>query len=103
MSGFLRESGKRHRLIIPSVDEKGISHSPVFGISSLGGKAIKEWIRQLYQMVIEYSETIPNPNTDKNFGRDIREHPISILKLRFAKGEISKLEYEERKITMDML
>ena len=54
-------------------------------------------------MVIENSETIPNPNTDKNFGRDIREHPISILKLRFAKGEISKLEYEERKITMDML
>jgi uncharacterized membrane protein len=54
-------------------------------------------------MVIENNETNPDPNTDKNFGRDIREHPITILKLRFAIGEISKLEYEEMKITMDML
>lgn len=41
--GILRESGKRHRLVITYKDENGIIISPEFGVSSVSGQAIKEW------------------------------------------------------------
>jgi len=115
MGGLLMESGKRHRLVVPYIDEKGIQHSPVFGISSFGGKAIKDWAKQLYQMIIENIETIPNSDETTDADRDIHhdlettpkkivdknQDPISILRLRFAKGEINKQEYEEMKKLLD--
>ncbi len=97
MGGFLRESGKRHRIVIPFVDENGVSHVPVFGISSMSGKVIKEWAQQLYQMVTSHERTIPQSKPSKQIVYDPLNDPLNVLKLRFAKGEINKEEFEEMK------
>src|SRR5919106_517914 len=109
--GFIHESGKAHRLVIPYIDQNGIPQEPRFGISSLGGKAIREWSAKFYERVVE---------TKRENGLDIQgrtelksqeaaeggakgqatttgtsEDPIQILKIRLAKGEITKEQYEE--------
>jgi hypothetical protein len=101
MSGFLQESGKRHRLVIPYVDDKGISHTPVFGISSMSGKAIREWASQLYKMVVEHKQKFNEPLKDNQTYTELINDPVTILKIRFAKGEINKNDYEEMKKTLE--
>lgn len=85
MSGFIRESGKRHRLVIPYVDENGMSHTPVFGVSSMSGKAIKEWAAQLYQMVINHKQVTDEPLSINQTTSDSVTDPFTVLKLRFAR------------------
>ena len=88
-SGTVNESGKRHRLVIPYTDENGISHSPVFGISSMGGKAIREWASALYQIISNHEKiskeeeeeeerTLENKNNIKK-ENDLASNPMTIL------------------------
>ncbi len=55
--GSIRETGKRHRMVIPYIDENGVMNSPVFGISSLTGQAIKDWTTTLYGLIINYDKS----------------------------------------------
>ncbi len=99
-SGIINETGKRHRLVIPYTDENEISQSPVFGISSLSGNAIRDWATNLYQQVINnkkiLKESKANDGVSKNRIDSITD-PLTIVKLRFAKGEITREEFEEMK------
>ena len=49
--GFIHEGGQRHRLVIPYVDENGIAHEPIFGVSSFKGKAIRKWTAKFYELL----------------------------------------------------
>ena len=89
--GAIHETGQRHRLAIPYIDENSIVQQPVFGVSSFGGKDIRIWAEKLYEQLVKVKQRSPqNIQTD-----DDNDDPIAVLKLRFAKGEISKKEYEE--------
>ena len=111
--GFIHESGKAHRLVVPYIDENGIPQEPRFGVSSFGGKAIREWAVKLYQQVViekrdsnrfssaldndvkpshDHFPSPPSPNIDD---------PLKILKIRFAKGEITREQYEEMRKTLE--
>jgi hypothetical protein len=63
---FMHESGKSHRLVVPYVDENGIPQQPVFGVSSFGGKAIRQWATELYKQVVnakrqmQFMSKLPN-------------------------------------------
>jgi hypothetical protein len=114
-SGFLYDSGKAHHLIIPYMDENGTPQEPRFGVSSFRGKAIREWAATLYQQVVKEKNALastssPSPLPDKNptiqlprsSSNDNQpavesnvEDPLKIIRLRFAKGEITREEYEE--------
>jgi uncharacterized membrane protein len=63
----------------------------------MSGKAIKEWAMQLYQMVIIHERTISQPVVSEQIASESITDPLIVLKLRFAKGEINKQEYEEMK------
>ena len=93
--GVIHEAGQRHRLVIPYVDENGITHEPVFGVSSFKGKAIRKWTAKFYELLIKVrSES--NAKSENDMREEItdeketRESPLQILKRRLAKGEISK-------------
>jgi hypothetical protein len=47
--GTIYETGQRHRLSIPYVDENGIVQQPVSGVSSYKGKEIRRWAEKLYE------------------------------------------------------
>jgi hypothetical protein len=110
--GFIHESGKAHRLVIPYVDQNGIPQEPRFGISSLGGKAIREWSAKFYERVVEVKrekgldmqsqtqrlksqESGQEGDTSQTMTRVSNEDPMHILKIRLAKGEITKEQYDE--------
>lgn len=93
--GMLRESGKRHRLVITYKDENGIINSPVFGVSSVSGQAIREWTTALYNALAITKNDNAKDKTDTINNNE--PDPLSILKLRFAKGDINKQDYEEMK------
>jgi len=93
--GAVHETGQRHRLLVPYVDENGIIQQPVFGTSSYKGKEIRIWAEELYKQLVEEKQR-SSKVVDENIQTDDNENdPIAVLKLRFAKGEISKKEYEE--------
>lgn len=108
---FLLDSGKAHHLVVPYVDENGIPQEPRFGASSFRGKAIKEWAVTLYQQVVkEKSDSsksssqisnknptvqLPASNNNQSTAQSIEDDPLKIIKLRFAKGEITRDEFEE--------
>jgi len=52
-SGVIHESGKEHHIVVPYIDENGVSQEPRFGVSSWGGKAIREWATELYNRIVE--------------------------------------------------
>lgn len=95
--GTINESGKRHRIVIPYVDENGILNSPVFGVSSMSGQAIKELATSLYGLIINLKKNSIKNVVSKEQSNNHPSDPITILKLRFAKGEINKQEFEEMK------
>ena len=65
-SGVIHESGKEHHIVVPYIDENGVSQEPRFGVSSFGGKAIREWAAELYNRIVEVKSkaqlgTVANP------------------------------------------
>lgn len=97
--GTINDSGKSHHLVIAYIDENGIPQAPRFGLPSFRGKAIREWASKLYEQVTKVhgntnSQTAPIATQDK-FQVTKAEDPLQILKLRLARGEITKEEYEE--------
>jgi hypothetical protein len=115
--GFMHQDGKRHELVVPYIDENGIYQEPRFGVVSLSGKAIKEWAAKLYEVVVEVKKQqeleelldraakeaqtrskladIATKNDISQDTKSMSEDPIRLLKLRLAKGEITREEYEE--------
>jgi hypothetical protein len=92
--GVIHESGKRHRLLIPYIDENRIIQQPVFGVSSFRGKEIRKLAEKLYELL-----SISRWQSSLNIEWGEIGHPIDIIKLRLAKVEITTAEYEElRKI-----
>jgi Short C-terminal domain len=96
------------------MDENGIPQEPRFGVSSFRGKAIREWAAKLYEQVVKEktdsasvssspskisnkNSATPLPSADNNqlTTRNTHEDPLTVLKMRFAKGEITREEYEE--------
>lgn len=55
--GTIHETGQRHRLSVPYVDENGIVKQPVFGVSSYKGKEIRRWAEKLYEQLAEEKQT----------------------------------------------
>jgi hypothetical protein len=103
-SGIINESGRRHRFVLPYIDENGVSHSPVFGISSLSGDAIKEWVSKIYLALINVEKKVseqPLINESKETKDSSIEDPLKIAKLRYARGEITKEEFEEMKKVLE--
>jgi hypothetical protein len=98
--GVIQEAGKKHRLVVPYIDENGILQEPIFGISSYKGKTIRRWAAELYKLMVKRKQSM-----DENLGNDdiqanselsvSQANPLDILKVRLAKGEITKTEYEE--------
>jgi hypothetical protein len=95
--GFIHESGKRHRLIIPYIDENGVKQVPIFGISSLRGDLIKIWASNIYQVFVKNMKVHPHKGNTLQLNKTVDNDPLVILKMRFAKGEISKEEFEDMK------
>jgi hypothetical protein len=109
-SGTIHDSGKAHHLVVPYKDENGIPQAPRFGVSSFRGKAIREWASRLYDQVVKFrnENIIPSENVGLDHEMQLTtatskdkkvqsndDDPIKLLKARFAKGEISKEQYEE--------
>ena len=55
--GVIQEAGKKHRLLVPYIDENGILQEPIFGISSFGGKAIRKWAAELYELMVKRKQS----------------------------------------------
>ena len=107
VGGTIHNSGKAHHIVVPYLDENGISQEPRFGVSSFGGKAIRELASKLYEQIVKETNTKSNQVPPSNMNLKsvtgsvpITDDPISVLKLRFAKGEISKEEYEDMQKTL---
>lgn len=99
--GVIHETGQRHRLLIPYVDENGIVQQPIFGVSSYGGKDIRKWAETLYEQLVEEKQQQSSSDIKENIQTDKDSDPIAVLKLRYAKGEITKKEYEEMRKTLE--
>jgi hypothetical protein len=102
--GTMWQQGKRHELIVPYIDENGIPQEPRFSVSSITGKAIKEWAEKLYEAVVrakqqkeleEKTKADTQSSITKNQTSKETYDPLLVLKLRLAKGEITKEEFEE--------
>jgi hypothetical protein len=95
-----------HGLVVPYIDQNGIPQEPRFGISSLGGKTIREWSAKFYERVVEAKkreneiDTHDKPQLKSQESaeeggaisqattRAANEDPIHILKILLTKGEI---------------
>ncbi len=106
MSGKIEESGKTHNLVIPYIDSNGIEQEPRFGVKSFTGKAIKKWAETFYNIVAEIHKYENQKKIEENNQKSTEENgkedePMKILKIRFAKGEITKEEYDEMKKALE--
>jgi len=101
--GVIHDTGKAHDIVIPYVDENGITQAPRFGIVSFSGNAIREWAKIIYDQLVmvnkekQTQKNIPSGNTDEK----PQEDPIRILKIRLAKGEITKEEFDDLKSALE--
>ena len=101
-AGTIHDTGKAHDIVVPYIDENGIEQAPRFGVSSLTGNAIREWAKLIYDTLVEVQKNKTNqPEEQENEKTEepkkSDEDPLKVLKLRLAKGEITKEEYEELK------
>ena len=69
------------------------------------GKQIRLWFAELYSALVEVNKE-NTPKEDQDISKqknteDAKEHPLQILKLRLAKGEISKEQFEELRTIID--
>lgn len=102
--GAIHEEGKAHHIVIPYVDENGIPQEPRFGISSYKGQEIRKWSETIYSQIVRIKKDVPKavqeqvkPVESINKSED----PLHVLKLRFAKGEITKEEFDEMRKTLE--
>jgi hypothetical protein len=102
-SGMIYGSGRAHHILVPYVDENGIPQGPRFGLSSYKGEAIRKLAAELYQQVVNekresvkfLSKADKQPLSQEPVSSPNIHDPLKVLKLRFAKGEITKEQYEE--------
>lgn len=94
--GAIHDAGKAHHILIPYVDENGIPQEPRFGISSLGGKAIREWSSKIYELIVQAKKiNAQRPSMEPHAVSKTTDDPMHILKMRLVKGEISLADYEK--------
>jgi uncharacterized CHY-type Zn-finger protein len=98
-AGTIHDTGKSHDIVVPYIDENGIEQAPRFGVSSLTGNAIREWAKLIYDVLvsIQKQKKSKSEKTQSYEIKSIEENPLKVLKLRLAKGEITKEEFEELK------
>jgi len=95
--GVLQESGKKHQIVLPYIDENGIPQEPRFAVWSITGKVTKEWAKAIYERIVEIKKSNADFNDEKQKMAPSEDDPIKILKIRLAKGEITLEEYERMK------
>ncbi|MGI0022097.1 MAG: SHOCT domain-containing protein [Nitrososphaeraceae archaeon] len=96
--GTIHDEGKAHHIVIPYIDENGIPQEPRFGVSSFRGKAIRQWSEKIYEQIVKTKKDIlQNTNTKQQTGtpKTKEDDPLHVLKMRLAKGEITKEEFED--------
>jgi len=94
--GNIHESGKKHTFVVPYIDENGIRQEPQFGfITFIGRNPAEKWAQVLYDKLVKVKKEKLETSVDKLSKNE--ENPLKVLKLRLAKGEISKEEFEELK------
>ena len=100
-------------LVSSFVDENGIPHAPRFGLSSYKGEAIRKLTSELYLRVvnekrksIKFSSIADNntkqPSNQKPISSPDIDDPLRVLKIRFAKGEIIKEQYEDMRKMLEL-
>lgn len=100
--GTIKESGKGHDIVVPYIDENGIAQAPRFGVASLSGNAIREWAQAIYQQLVNVSKENKAQKTDSSEERHSEsDEPLKLLKMRLAKGEITKEEFEDLRKIID--
>jgi hypothetical protein len=86
--------------------------STITSLSSYKGEAIRKLASELYlQVVNEKREqtkfssiadnNIKQPSNEKPISAQDVDEPLKVLKIRFAKGEITKEQYEEMRKTLE--
>jgi len=95
--GVIHDTGKAHDIVVPYVDENGITQAPRFGVTSLSGNAIRDWAKIIYDQLVTVNKIKQTQNNvpSGNNQDKTQEDPIKLLKIRLAKGEITKEEFEE--------
>ena len=96
----MHDSGKAHHVVVPYIDENGIPQEPRFGASSLGGKVIRELSAKLYELIVKSKKNNIQSASSKqqtDTSKTKEDDPMLVLKMRLAKGEITKEEYEDLK------
>jgi hypothetical protein len=102
MNGKIEETGKTHNIVIPYIDSNGIEQEPRFGVTSFRGKAIKKWAETFYNLVAEIHKNEMERESKNNKEVKIKDNePLKVLKMRLAKGEITKEEYQEMKSMLE--
>lgn len=97
-AGYIHDEGKSHDIVVPYVDEHGIEQAPRFGISSFTGNAIRDWAKLIYDVLVIIQKEKPTETVET---KSSDESPLKILKLRLAKGDITKEEFEELKKVLE--
>lgn len=94
--GAIHDSGKAHHIVVPYLDENNIPQEPRFGASSIGGKVIRELSAKLYELIVKSKKGEQKTNeSEMEMSKTKEDDPILVLKMRLAKGEITKEEFEE--------
>ena len=83
------------RLLIPYIDRNGVLQKPEFEFGGIIKKTAK-WAEEIYTRILPLQDNKTSSVKEKSKIQDL-EDPIQILKIRYAKGEISNEEFYEIK------